>query len=481
MKKRILAMVMLLLILLSSVACKKDDGGNETGGGTVNTADDDYDYADVDYQDSDFTFLNLVEGDWGMTTALAPDDLTNDEISDAVFKRNQKIKDIYNVNIKQIEQKMYDTTEFVQTQCLTGDSTVDVAFVVGEGLPTLMASGYLTDISTNSKIQYFEPWWNQLVRESSQFGGSASFYYAFSDISLTFFDLTWCVSVNLDMISEYQLENPYQLVKDGKWTIDKMFEMAKVAVKPNDDGSFDYSEASKCEYGFATHAGFTTAGINGAGLFMVTKNEMSLPTFSASGERFIDVVEKYAEQFATPGVAITANEDNRTYHYEDIFRSDRVLFAGCEVKSATYYRTSEMAYGILPVPKYDEDQESYYSNINYLTPALVIPITNDEADKTGTILDAMAYLSYKDIMPVYYERALSLRALRDPDSQEMLNIIRDTRVTEVSLVYGWTKDFEQDLKYVFCAKVQGTGVASLIAKHRTSINKQINSYVESFT
>lgn len=31
---------------------------------------------------------------------------------------------------------------------------------------------------------------------------------------------------NKDLIAENQLDDPYQLVKDGTWTLDRMYEMA---------------------------------------------------------------------------------------------------------------------------------------------------------------------------------------------------------------------------------------------------------------
>lgn len=479
-----IASALLLAILLTAVACvsRNNPVSDETTQPAVNldTADS-YDYGQLNCDNNEFTFLQCDEDRWGMKTALAPEQFTGDDISDAVFRRNNVIETLYNVSIQCINKDIYETGDYVRTQCLTREKTVDAAYVIGSDVATLISEKHLLDFSEIPNIQIYENWWNQKIREASQFGGSSALYYTQSDISVTAFELTWCIAVNLDMIKTNQMEVPYDLVKKDQWTMEKMFEMMRGGMKANSsDGTFTYSEDTDCIVGFTTYDNFTAAAINGSDCFMVKKDDIGNPAFTGEGERFIYVVEKWANAFHTTGMAIEANETG--YHYEKIFADQRALFAGVEIKATSTYKQLYLNYGILPVPKFDEDQKGYYSNVNYLAPVLVIPNTNTEMEKTGRILDTMAYMSYKNILPVYYERNLSLKALNDPESVEMLDIIRDTRCFETGLLYGWITSSEKngfydDIKDIVMDAIPRTNIASAIATHRSAIVARINNYL----
>lgn len=477
--KRILSILILLILLVSLISCANTDNVDSESTSSTVIQDDEYDFGELDCQDGNFTFLQCDEDRWGMKTALAPTELKGMDVSDAMYKRNKNIEELYNVNILCINKDIYETGEFVRTQCMSGNQDVDAAFIIGSSVPSVMSEGCLNDIASMPNIQIYEPWWNQKIREASQFGGSSALYYAQSDISVTAFELTWCVSVNLDMITELQLEDPYKLVKDDQWTIEKMLEMSKVGMVPNADGSYDYTEATTCTLGFTTYCNFFAAGINGAECFMTTKDAIGNPVFAGEGERFLDVVAKYANAFHTPGLFVEAQQDG--FHYEEVFADGRALFAGVEIKATSLFRTKEFKYGILPVPKYDVEQQSYYSNVNYLAPVLVIPNTNMDFEKTGRIIDAMAYLSYKEVLPVYYDSNLSYKSLSDPEAIEMLNIIRDTRCFDISLLYGWTTDFYLEMQAVFIGETTSINASPVIATHRGKIVKTINNYLSTLS
>lgn len=192
MKIKFLAMLLALLAcLLLLSACKGKGSGDETRETIELDTSDGYDYGSLDYKGEDFTFLQCDENRWGMKTALAPEaGETGDEVSDAVYSRNVKVETLYNVVIKCINRDIYETGEYVRTQCFGGDSTVDAAYVVGSSVAMLIGEGLLNDFSEMNEVQIYEPWWGQKIREASQFGGSSTLYYAQSDISVTAFELT---------------------------------------------------------------------------------------------------------------------------------------------------------------------------------------------------------------------------------------------------------------------------------------------------
>ena len=57
-------------------------------------------------------------------------------------------------------------------------------------------------------------------------------------------------------------------------------------------------------------------------------------------------------------------------------------------------------------------------------------------------------MTYKDIMPYFYEGRISQKILRNDESIEMMNIIRDTRHYDLGTVYGTYNDFSNKISEI---------------------------------
>ena len=115
--------------------------------------------------------------------------------------------------------------------------------------------------------------------------------------------------------------------------------------------------------------------------------------------------------------------------------------------------------------------------MNYEAPLLVIPNTDTNKDRTGRILDTMAYLSYKELLPVYYTSNLAYKAVGTPEGSKMLDLIRDTRCFETSLFYGWTNDFYLELRDVMTGFSATMTATNAIRKYSDAINTALNDYI----
>ena len=88
-----------------------------------------------------------------------------------------------------------------------------------------------------------------------------------------------------------------------------------------------------------------------------------------------------------------------------------------------------MAYGVAPIPKYDEHQENYHSYVQAEVTSFGISAgvgDPDRQEKCAATLEALAYYSNLLVRPAYYETVLSERYMQDPESVEMLDLIFDT-------------------------------------------------------
>ncbi|MBP3293153.1 MAG: hypothetical protein J6N32_05320, partial [Clostridia bacterium] len=109
------------------------------------------------------------------------------------------------------------------------------------------------------------------------------------------------------------------------------------------------------------------------------------------------------------------------------FRKGNLAFMDATVHNSVTYRDMEDDFGIIPFPKYTEDME-YRSCVEGGTNLFLVPITVSDLERSSIILEALASESYKNLIPQYYEIVLKTKHVRDPESSEIIDILRGSRV-----------------------------------------------------
>lgn len=474
--RRLISLLLLASLIASASACGSDvPDVNDT---TTTTADEttvkpEYEFSALDCGGDTFTILNTLKT-WNMYTYIDLESQTGDSLDDAVYERDRNIEDIFKVKLDVREELIDELANLVRTSVMAGDQAYDTAYIKGEHIAGLITDGCLLDLTKVNGLNLDKPWWNQNVKNSCALGKNGSLYFAISDLSLTAFDLTWCLMFNESLMEDMNLDKPYDLVRDGKWTLDKLHEYTTKGANLNGDESFAFNANGKCDYGFTSYNNVVAMALVGAGCHLTENGKDGVPSLSVENDRFYEFCDKFASLTKTEGEYIEANSGDM--HYEKIFKAGRALFVGAEIKASSVFRDFDDQFGILPSPKLDEDQESYQSWINFLVPLFAIPADCKDPGRAGVIIDAMSYLSTRDVLPIYYNVTVSQKGLRNEDSIEMLGIIRDARYFEPSLVYGWTTSFFSSLRGQL---VSGDGnVASLIASNKDNINESIASTME---
>ena len=166
--------------------------------------------------------------------------------------------------------------------------------------------------------------------------------------------------------------------------------------------------------------------------------------------------------------------DPTSYYY--LFSNNRSAFITTELKGTSRLRDMKADYGILPAPKYDENQKEYISFASENIHRLVIPVTNDDLSRTGLILDALSFESKRDVLPLYYNQTISQKGLRDEDSIEMLDLINDTRMTEVGKIFGITTALVDSVSTAI--REGNKEVASIVASAETAVKANLEKLLE---
>lgn len=101
-------------------------------------------------------------------------------------------------------------------------------------------------------------------------------------------------------------------------------------------------------------------------------------------------------------------------------------------------RGYENDYGILPFPKWDAAQEEYYSVCDAGCNVLAVPITAQNTEMIGVMVESLSAYAWKTVLPTYYDIALDAKSTRDEESVEMLDIVLENRVIDFAYLYdGW--------------------------------------------
>ncbi|MBQ2707701.1 MAG: hypothetical protein IJF67_05495 [Clostridia bacterium] len=254
-------------------------------------------------------------------------------------------------------------------------------------------------------------------------------YMAIGDLSITTLDLTFILLFNKQLIKDYQLDSPYALVNSGSWTFDAMFDMMKTATRDLDG---DTKMTENDAYGYTASAKQVLPNFwIAAGELSVKKDKADLPYLALNEERFIDVFNRIFE---------ITYDDNTRYAETTmndvpdsslrLFNENRSLFMDCSFFFVEALRDMDTDFGIIPYPKFNEEQDRYYSRVSYYN-APIVSVASTELDLIGAVLEYMNYESRKTVIPAYYEIALKGKYSRDEESLEMLDLINDSRVVDI--------------------------------------------------
>ena len=165
-----------------------------------------------------------------------------------------------------------------------------------------------------------------------------------------------------------------------------------------------------------------------------------------------------------------------------LFASGTILFMVHKMESVEKdtLRNMQDEYGILPYPKYDENQKEYYSCASDAPTSFAIPTTNNSPEIAGAVLEALASYSYRDTYPAYLNTALKGKYMSDPESRKMIDLVVDGYKLDASWVYFDTLAQEYPAMYRYMLIENETNYASSHASRSKSVERTLKIYKTMF-
>ncbi len=498
MKKKLLACALLVALLLSTiVSCAEGSESSSDSSNTSTVTGDNtltetaaeeteitLDTAKQQYEDRDYggyAYRIADRGDPGTysdwtTFDVYAAELTGEVINDAVYSRNTVLEDTMNIKIVECAFTHGAVTSTVKASILANTDDYDI---MTDGLSTmsgLISQNYLLDFRQIDTIHPENEWWDQAIYNDLSILGHS--FYMTGDISVMDNYGTWCYLFNKTMIEDFGLDNPYELVDSGKWTIDKHNEMAAaVTLDVDGDGKWTMNDY----YGYITETYNNAAMWNCFGFKIVSKDSDDLPVFTYNGDEQVTALMKVIETQYSPftnlgsNSTVTGGGSFQANTRENQFAIGNALFYYAGMRNITLFRESETDFGIIPAPKYNEEQSQYYSSYSYANlTAYAIPVTCQDVSKIGDITEAMAHLSVYTLTPAYFDKTLIGKSTRDVESEPMIELILATRNYDLGNIFDWGGVFSS-----ITSMTSSDTVASKFASTQKAANKVLEKFLES--
>lgn len=449
---KLFCLLLVFSMALTVTACKPGDKTPSGSGDTVSEAPKELvpHLGKRDLGGFTLTILGMADRNTSAydQNQYVPEGIVNESVNDAVYNRNQKIEQEFNCKIKLLTyEKLGDVNDKLREVIATEQPDFQIVSGGLFDLSKFASEGHLYDFRKlpNSNLKLDGDWWDQAAIRDISLANVLPFITG--DIAVTDNEATWAVYFNKKLIEDNELENPFDLVKNNEWTIDKMGEMAKKAYK-DADGDQQMTVTGGDHWGMVAQTYDGLAFMWGATQPMITKDINDIPVFRVSDNLNVDTWNKVFELLTNREYTAMSeyfygwNDPARDVVWDN-FIEGRVLFRPGDiafVNSEKLREAEQLSYGILPMPKYDKTQPEYSSSCTvYWATFLTIPkvVSADILDKTSFVVEAMAYLGKEVVTPQYYDVTLKNKRVQDEDSPEMLELIFKNRTFDLSAIYNW--------------------------------------------
>ncbi len=382
-----------------------------------------------------YTFTTYCRSDLNHAENFS-EGLNGEIVNDAIFNRNIAVEERLNVTFA-FDARIGDFSnispfakEFANS-VLAGDGAYDMVSGYSLAVPVIALDGCLIDLTDTQYLDFSQPWWPESLLQEITVGGKL--FFASGDISSFMLYMMVGIFFNKEILEDYNLPDPYDIVREGKWTLEKLRELSTgVYTDLNGNGERDMHD----RYGYLGNTVYQDSLYFATGLRYTTINEEGIPVLSPDfqSEKMVEMLDFVLQLiYETDGCILF----NKYYQAGDPlpFQTGNALFNLEEVDMATKYDL-EFTYGLLPVPKWEEQQELYYSTLSFPYNLFGIPIDSTDKDMSSAVMEALAAESYRKVSPALFETALKKRYASGDDDAEMFDIIRRGIVFDFGRIFS---------------------------------------------
>lgn len=351
-----------------------------------------------------------------------------DVVTDALWQRNLAVQQRLDVTFEYIRSAASsggEVTKAIRQTAAAGLNEWDIILTTNNTTVTAGLDNILLDLSALPHLDLSQPYWWLNAMDNVSLTGD-SYRYLIGDFMLLNYLRTGAFFYNKNLY-ESLYRNPDELytdVLDGTWTCDRMLTLAQGAyTDANGNGITDEEDIVGYAIG-STYEEQMSQFAEGFDLQTYIRGEDGSITLDMGNEHIFDVSRRLYEivhqscaLIVEKNLAAAGTQFNEGNVLFLPGRFDRVVAAG--------FREMEDDYGILPYPKYDENQKDYVS-LCHNSSASACVLNSQPTERYGIIgatLEALGSETYRSVTDIFLETALKTKYSRDSASGQVIDII----------------------------------------------------------
>ena len=382
--------------------------------------------ADLKFDGKTFDIYTYQGGNLAATVGrnyynLAVHEENGDVLNDAGYRVTTEVEERFGITLTCAESN--DTAASVPSMkklLLAGDSTYELfmPFTLENFMP-LLSENLLYDVASLEHVDLTREYYVQdaieLYTVADKVITITGSYAMPSSLPLGYL-------YNKKAAAELDIENMYDLVRSGAWTHDKFMEIIRDTYrdlngngKPDDGDFYGYhTYGVGPQYLYCSYDG-TTVKADGDGF-----------KFGFDSEHAVRIMEKI--------IALRTDGNAGYYDKWDVFFGGNALFC-FYLSGADPLRDLNFEFGLLPVPKLDENQEQY--RVFSSGGMVVVPATIENPDMTGAVIEALYATAHKYIPDAITEQYIEGKLLQSEDDIEMFRLLNSNEVRAYDLARNY--------------------------------------------
>ncbi len=449
--KRKISIFIVLSLILSFAACSGGEGNGKTTTPSDTTVPA-VTTSPIVYEEDDLP--NTLDFGGQKVVILAPEgetwekeisveELASEPVNDSIYNRERFVEDRLGVEIETEYVLADDYNNKVTVQMSSYEDTHQIYAARTVYFAQNVFDNYLMDLYDVEHLDLEKPWWSQNFTDAAEVKGSL--YLATGSYALSVTRLLFAVYYNKTVAENYEETIPelgdlYTLVDSGKWTFDKLTELSAGIYEDVNGNSGRDSEDT---YGLLMNSGITVDPIwSSFDINIFSRTDDGWFELDVNTDKLYSALDKMVDLLHnSSGTSIVESYgDTSLRMMSQYFASDSALFMVNRLLEAenAVLRNMKSDYGILPFPKYDEQQNDYYSFPHDQYLSFSIPMTNQNPDVAGAVLEAMASYSYRDTLPTYLDQVLKGKYMSDAQSRKMIDLVVKGFKVDSSWIYAMT-------------------------------------------
>lgn len=471
--KRFLCLILALLMVLPLAACGENnegaDGTGTSADGTGEAATQEF-FPSVERGDNKGAIFQMIGFNQPGTWYFA-EKQEAEVLNDAIYDMNQRVNDYLGVKIQY---------EYISSVTTGGEVFTTVSPTIASGddayqccilhpyysYNSFIGQNYAFDFYELDSLDLTQPYWNKKVIDSLAINDKA--YIALGDFCSYTLNILYA---NKKLLKDAQREMPYDLVRSNSWTQDEFFALTSGLYADKDgDGKRNNNDV----YGFAGMWDANgSAMLQAADIFVAQRNEDGMFELALDSDRLVDFYDKLYNWSKDESVYIWdfGNRGNTAKIAPFLDGHGYFTLEALGIQNLT----ADFDVGILPLPKYDKNQETYL-HVNWGN-NIVVPTTIKNTKLVGDVLEMMAYYSRTVVQQAYYDTVLQYKVSNAPEDREMVELIYNTVTYDPGIAFCDGNSGLWNLVYLACFGLTQNKpkVASYLKSHSRTAQKGLDA------